>query len=357
MRRRLTSLLIPTFALSGALAVGGGCGEDPQPTTTPATSSASDEARVHGLTPEQAAEPLAVIGDTSITAGQFAEELASKGSFIRTRYNSPERRRELLDQMIRFELLAREAHRRGYDQLPEVERSRKQMMIRRFMEERFAQGGPETISAEDVRAYYDGHPSEFHTPEQLRASHILIRDRRTAQRVLSELLAAPSNLALYRRLAEQHNTDPATRERFGDLRFFSRPSERLENEPEIPAPVAEAAFEIEHIGGVYPQLVHTSDGYHIIKLTGRRAALNRSLEEAERPIRNRLWRQRREDAIESELTRLRSESDVQENLDALDDIHLDLPEGDSPTVLRPQIGPPSTLLPPGRNGASHGGTP
>jgi peptidyl-prolyl cis-trans isomerase C len=328
------------------LVFGGGCGEDEQPSDTPPSGADSNAARVNGLTPEQAAEPLATIGDTTITAGQFAEELASKGSFIRTRYNSPERRRELLDQMIRFELLAQEAHRRGYDALPEVERSRKQMMIRRYLEQRFEQGGPETVSQDDVRAYYEGHPSEFHTPEQVRASHILIRDRATAQRVLTQLLAAPSDLRLYRQLAEQHNADEATRARFGDLRFFSRPNERMENEPEIPAEVANAAFAIEHIGGIAPELVHTDAGYHIVKLTGRRAAMNRTLEEAERPIRNRLWRERREDAIEQEITRLRGESDVEENLDVLDDIHLDLPEGGSPTILHPQLEP--ELVPPPR---------
>ncbi len=348
MRRRLTLVLVPSLALSGALALGGGCGEDEQPTTTTHAGSESAGERVHGLTPEQAAEPLARIGDTTITVGQFAEELASKGSFIRTRYNSPERRRELLDQMIRFELLAQEAHRRGYDALPEVERSRKQIMIRRYMEQRFEQGGPETISADDVREYYESHPSEFHTPEQVRASHIQIRDRATAQRVLTQLLAAPNDLRLYRQLADQHNSDESTRDRFGDLRFFSRPSERMENEPEIPAALAEAAFQIEHIGGIHPELVRTDAGYHIVKLTGRRAAMNRTLAEAERPIRNRLWRERRESANEEELTRLRGEADVEENLDVLSDIHLDLPQGDAPT-LHPQLEPePAPLVPPPR---------
>lgn len=347
MRRRLTFVLLPSLALSGALAFGSGCGEDEHATTTNA-NAASDGPRVHGLTQEQAAEPLATIGDTTITVGQFAEELASKGSFIRTRYNSPERRRELLDQMIRFELLAQEAHRRGYDRLPEVERSRKQMMIRHYLEQRFEQGGPETISADDVRAYYEAHPTEFHTPEQVRASHIQIRDRATAQRVLTQLLAAPTDLRLYRQLAEQHNADQSTRDRFGDLRFFSRPSERMENEPAIAPELAEAAFHIEHIGGIYPELVHTDAGYHIVKLTGRRAAMHRSLEEAERPIRNRLWRERREHAIEEELQRLRGEADVQENLGVLDQIHLDLPEGGSPTVVHPQLEPEpaSELVPP-----------
>jgi peptidyl-prolyl cis-trans isomerase C len=338
MRRRLLWILIGSvFLASGLAGAGAGCGGDPTPTPDPSRPTDPNAPRVHGLTPEEAAQPLAVIGDTTITVGQFAEDLASKGSFIRTRYNSPERRREYLDQMIRFELLAQEADRRGYDELPEVVRTRKQVMIRRFLEQRTQQGGPESISAEDVRAFYDANQSEYHTPEQVRASHIQTRDRATAQRVLQQLLAAPDDLRLYRQLAEQHNVDDETRDRFGDLRFFSRPSERTANEPVVPDAVAEAAFRIERIGGIHPEVVESDRGFHVVKLTGRRAAMHRTLEEAERSIRSRLWRQRNEEAVQRLIDELRAEADVQENLDLLGEVRLEIPEGDSPTVTHPQL--------------------
>lgn len=340
MNRRLSFLVAASLGLSGGAAFWAvGCGDDASPTTGSAAANGESTTRVHGLTEEEARQPLVKVGDRTITLGDFANELASKGSFVRTRYNSPERRREFLDQMIRFELLAQEAERRGYDDLPEVARAKKQMMIRRFLEERFDQNGPESIPAEDVRAYYEAHPNEFHTPEQVRASHIQIRDRATAQRVLQQILASPDDLRLFRSLVEQHTTDEETRPRFGDLRFFSRPSERTETDPDVPAAVAEAAFSIDRIGGVYPELVQTERGFHIVKLTGRRAAMHRTLEEAERPIRNRLHRERREQAIQALIDELRAESDVEENFDVLREVRLDLPEGNSPTVLNPQLDP------------------
>lgn len=336
MRRNLSVFLLGSMTLTGSLlAAVQGCGGDSSSGSSPSPSD-PNAARVHGLTAEEAGQPLAVVGSTTITVGQFAEDLASKGSFIRTRYNSPERRREYLDQMIRFELLAQEAERRGYHELPEVARTRKQVMIRRFLAERTEQGGPESISAEDVRAFYEANPSEYNTPEQVRASHIQCRDRATAQRVLQQLLAAPDDLRLHRALAEQHNVDDETRDRFGDLRFFSRPGEPLGGEPVVPAPVAEAAFRIERIGGFHPEVVQSERGFHVVKLTGRRAAMHRSLEEAERSIRSRLWRQRSEEAVQRLIDELRADADVQENLELLRDVRLDLPEGDSPTVVHPQ---------------------
>lgn len=295
-----------------------------------------DGSRVHGLTPEQAAQTLAKIGSTEITVGAFANELSSKGSFVRTRYSSPERRREFLDQMIRFELLAQEAARRGLDQLPEVERSRKQILIRRFLEERFDHGGPETVSMGDVREYYESHPTEFHTPEQVRASHIQMQSRATAERVLRELQQNPGDQQLYRRLVAQHHTDSSTAESHGDLGFFSRPEQRTESEPEIPAAIANAAFALEQIGQYAPEVVESEAGFHVVKLTGRRAAMHRSLEEAARPIRNRLWRERREAGIEALISELRAEADVEENLDLLQQVRLELPEGDSPRLPNPQ---------------------
>lgn len=340
MRRRLLPLLLASGLASIAIALtGSGCGADETETGQIGDDNGSGEGpRTHGLTQAQAAHVLATIGDVEITVGQLAAELASKGSFIRTRYQSPERRREFLDQMIRFELLAQEAERRGYEDLPEVERTRKQMMIRRFLSERFEGGGPNAITDDDVREYYESHRTEFHTPAQVRASHIRCRDRATAQRVLRELAADPMSLRVYRRLAERYNTDPETRERFGDLRFFSRPDERTDGEPEIPPEVANAAFTIERIGGVHPEVVRTETGWHVVKLTGRRAAMHRSIEEAERPIRSRLWRERRESGIQRLIDELRAEADVEENLDMLGHVRIDLPEGNSPTVTTPRLG-------------------
>lgn len=349
MNRRLAALLLLSTLGSVALACsgegegtgGGGSGEGP---------------RVHGLTEEEAAQTLAKIGDHTITVGEFAEEIANKGPFLRTRYNSPERRRELLDQLVRFELLAQEADARGFDDAPEVQRTRKQILIRRFLKQEYEDRiQPTDVTDDEVRAYYEAHPAEFHQPEQVRVSHIVFAREADATRVLRQLQASPTDVRLFRQLAEQYDTDPATHDRFGDVGFFSRPEERREGEPEVPAEVATAAFSMETIGAIFPTVVHSARGFEILKLTGRRAALARSLDEASRPIRNRLWRERREHEIEALVERLTAEADVEEHLDVLDQIHIDVPEGSVPTVPEaPPVvpTPPVTSAPPPATGAT-----
>lgn len=316
------------IGLSLALAAGlvAGCGDDDEESTDGEDTAAAEPR--HGLTAEQASQVLAKIGDETITVGEFAQRLADQSPYLRARYNSPERRREFLENMIRFELLAQEAERRGLDELPEVEKLRKQMMIQQLMREQFEDRIQlDDVTDAEVEAYYEEHRDEFHKPTQVRASHIRFTDRAKGERVLAQILAAADDVDLFRRLTEEHNTDEATQgARRGDLRFFSEDGSRGEGQPDIPAPVAEAAFALERIGGVHRSLVEVDGAFHIVKLTGRRAALHRTLEEASRPIRNRIWREKRETAVEELVTRLRREANVEENPSVLADVRIDAPE-------------------------------
>lgn len=338
------AFLLTLLSTLASLAVGLGCGDDGTsggdgPSTGPQPGAETS----HGLTREQAAAVLVKVGEETITVGEFAERLADQSPYLRARYNSPERRREFLDNMVRFELLALEAQRRGLADLPEVQRTRKQVMIQQMMKELFEDRIQlADITDEEIRTYYEAHQTEFHKPEQVRASHILFTDRASAERVLAQLKRDPTDVNLFRSLAEAHNTDAATRDRFGDLRFFSRPEEREDGEPEVPEPVALAAFAIPEIGGLHPTVVQSPAGFHVVKLTGRRAALRRTLDEARRPIQNRLWREKRETAIDEFVARLRREANVQENLDLLSEVRIDVPDGDSPTAEPPG----SPIVPP-----------
>src|ERR1051326_937494 len=69
--------------------------------------------------PPQSAEelkaPLAKIDDVTITLGEFQERINRQSPYIRARYTSLEQKKDFLDSLIRFEVLAKEAYRRGFD--------------------------------------------------------------------------------------------------------------------------------------------------------------------------------------------------------------------------------------------------
>ncbi len=323
-RRRLVSASVLFLALSVGAAWG--CGNDKK--SQPGKETDTKVGARHGLTAEQAAEVLVQIGDKKITVGEFADELARQSPYVRARYNSPERRREFLDNMVRFELLAAEARRRGYDKLAEVQRVRKQVMIQQLMKEKFEEKIKlSDVSDKEVKAYYEAHPDEFDKPEQIRASHIQIKSPAAAARVLGQVLAKKDDAALFRKLADKHNEDEATKAQQGDLRFFGREPEETGQQAaagssaappiKVPKAVAKAAFRLKNIGDVHSELVESDAGFHVVKLTGKRAALKRTLEQASRPIRNRLWREKREQAIARYVAELRKTAKVEEFDDAL----------------------------------------
>jgi peptidyl-prolyl cis-trans isomerase C len=278
----------------------------------------------HGLTAQQAAEALVVIGDKTITVGEFAEQLADKSPYLRARYASPERRRELLEELVRFELLASEARRRGLDQSEEVLRTKRQLMVQQMMKAEFEDKVKlSDISEAETRAYYDAHPEEFNKPAQVRASAIILKDEAKAKKLLKQLQARPQDDALFRELASNQNDDPALRERAGDLQFFSQPSEQEPEEVHPPAGVAEAAFKLEKIGDLAPEPVKTEQGFAIVKLTGKRKELARTFDQTRRTIQHKLWRERREAALEGFVKSLRSQADVQENWSLLEQVKIE----------------------------------
>ena len=312
--------------LIGALVVpSAGCGGKKQEAATKETPRAPEqpnqENTKYGLTDEQAAKVLVKIGEREITLGDFAERLAAQSPYLRARYNSPERRREFLDNMIRFELLAIEANKRGHDELPEVKRVRKQVMVQRMMKKLFDDEGVKLgdIANDEIKSYYEANKAEFHKPEQVRASHILVKDKALAERILAALKKSPKDMQLFRKQAKEHNQDPATKARLGDLTFFYADAS-LPDQPEVEEPVRKAAFSLENTGDVYESVIKSDRGFHILKLTGKRAKLERSLEDAKRLIRNRLWREKREKAIQGFVEGLRKKADVKEDLSLLSQI-------------------------------------
>lgn len=309
--------------LAGGLAVAACGSKDDAP--APSGAQPKGPALKNGLTEEQGRQVLAKIGDTEITVAQFADRLSAQSPYLRSRYSTPERRREFLDSMVRFELLALEARKRGLDKDPDVLRVKRQTMVQQMMKETFDDKGVKLsdITDAEIQAYFDAHPDEFHKPEQRRASQIVFKDKAKAEAQLKKLLASPKDNELFVKTVKEFSQDADSKARDGDLRFFSKlPVEGDEG----PAPaVRDAVFAMDKSGDLNPQLVSTPAGLHILKLTSVRPALERTVQDARRLIQNRLWRQKREAAIEKFVSDLRTKAEVKENPELLSQVKIETP--------------------------------
>jgi peptidyl-prolyl cis-trans isomerase C len=297
-------------ALAAGLAVAGllgGCGHKKQDATPTPAASASSETSGE-VDPALLDRPLAKVGDKQITLGEYAAVLDRMNRFERMRFQSVDRRKALLDELIDLELLAAEAHRRGLDQRPEVEERVRQVLRDALLEQvRRELPGPDDLSPADVRRYYDEHGEEFTDPERRRVAHVVVADRALAAKVLSEALAAEAKgwgELVVRYSADRLRSRGLPPELMGDLGFVSPPGQSRGTNPLVPPPVREAVFAIAQQGKVHPQVVEADGQFHIVRLLARSEARRREFGEAERAVRVALARQRAveaEDKLEKDL--------------------------------------------------------
>lgn len=257
---------------------------------------------------EELAQPLAKIDDVTITLGEFQERVNRQSPYIRARYTSLEQKKEFLDSLIRFEVLAKEAYKRGLDKDPEVVRTMKQVMIQKLMRDEFdARVTADSVPEADMKAYYDANLAEYVKPEEIRVSAIILKNKAQADRVAIEARgdAGKTNKG-FRDLVMKYSADEDTKLRGGDLRYFDAQTK------DIPAPVVRAAFGLVNTGDV-SQTVDGGNGmFYVLKQTGRRKSMTKSFDDAKPAIRNKLFRD----------SRLKAQKDFVEGLKGVSKIEI-----------------------------------
>jgi peptidyl-prolyl cis-trans isomerase C len=274
-------------------------------------------------TPPQSAEELkavlAKIDDVSITLGEFQERINRQSPYIRARYTSLEQKKEFLDSLIRFEVLAKEAYRRGLDKDPEVVRTMKQVMIQKLMRDEFdAKVTADTVTDDEMKKYYDANLAEYVKPEEVRASAIILKNKAQADRVLLEARgdAGKTNKG-FRDLVTKYSADEETKLRGGDLRYFDNTTK------DVPAPVIKGGFALANTGDVSPVIDAGNGSFYILKQTGRRRSMTKTLDDAKPQIRNKLFRDKRLQAQKDFVDKLRGNAKIDINENNLAKVRID----------------------------------
>ena len=138
------------------------------------------------------------------------------------------------------------------------------------------------ISPQDIQRAYEDNQQQYSTPEQVRASHILLKtegkDDAAVKKQAEELLAKVKAGADFAQLATKYSEDDSSKVKGGDLDFFPKG----QMVPEFD----KTAFSMKP--GEISDLVKTQYGYHIIKLTDKKAAITKPLEEVRAQIEDQL---------------------------------------------------------------------
>jgi parvulin-like peptidyl-prolyl isomerase len=270
---------------------------------------------------------------------RFEEQALSQGQLV-DESQSDQLNRQALDTLIDIELLYQESQRRGFEISEErIEEQLNSLRTQFGDEEGYAAALEQigisdgelrtelgrqlaiqemidkditpatTVSEQESTDFYENNPAFFFSPEQVRASHILIlvspdageEEKSEARSRITEIrkrIVAGEDFA---ELAGQFSEDNSSMNG-GDLGFFQR--------EQMVKPFADAAFSLEI--GELSEVVTTQYGFHLIRVTDRKAESVVPFEQVQLKIFEYLQREKVMVAIEELAAQLRSQAEIQE---------------------------------------------
>jgi peptidyl-prolyl cis-trans isomerase C len=164
-----------------------------------------------------------------------------------------------------------------------------------------------------AREIYQIDRAKYATPEQVSASHILFdtkaRTSDEARKLAAEALAKANAGADFNVLAREVSEDRSAKSNSGQLGWFAF--------GEMDPAFAKAAFALTKTGEL-SQPVQSSFGWHVIRLDGRRPAVQKPFEEVRESILAELKQKYVNDEREAALAKLRTDPTIRANREAID---------------------------------------
>lgn len=199
----------------------------------------------------------------------------------------------IVNQMVNDRLVAIDAKKQNLDS-DSVTKQRIAEITEQVIRDRYVEKALDgKITDKAIKERYNELIKSIPDQNEIRASHILVADEKTAKDVLAKLNKGED----FAKLAKQYSTD-GTKENGGDLGYFIKGA----MVPEF----ADAAFALKK-GDVSKAPVKTQFGYHIIKVVDIRKHVKPTLEQ----IQDRIRAQLTDEQIRKMVDDLRAKSKVE----------------------------------------------
>lgn len=215
---------------------------------------------------------LAVVGDREIRQTDFDTLLQQIGPQRAMQFQSPEGQQQLLDELIHQELFLINGKAENIQATEEFKVELefvKDNMIKQFAIKNLLDNVK--VDDSEIKAFYGENAAMFKAEEAVTASHILVDSDEKAQTILAELKGDKS----FEDAAAEHSSCPSA-QNGGDLGEFTKGK----MVPEFEAVAFNMA--LNEVSDVVP----TQFGFHIIKVTAKTEAEQKSLEDAKDEIAN-----------------------------------------------------------------------
>ncbi|WP_242392092.1 peptidylprolyl isomerase [Anaeromyxobacter oryzisoli] len=277
--------------------------------------------------PRKTGPAVAKGNGVTITADEFKARLDEQSPFIRARYSTLERKKEFLDSLIRFEVLAREAEKQGLANDPDVQLTLKKIMVQKLVQKRFQDQNAAPLPDAELQAYYDQHRDDYVKPKRVRASAIVFnapegtpdRAKKTdlAKKALAKVKAEEkTNAMAFAQAVGEFSEDGASKPMAGDLAFKTQ----AELEQAYGKELASAVFTLK--AGETSGVIQGKQGLYIVKVTGQQEEMNRTFDQVKPQISARLSREKKTKEFDDYLKKLRADANVQIDEKVLDGVQI-----------------------------------
>lgn len=176
------------------------------------------------------------------------------------------------------------------------EKIRKRLLVKKVIQTDLVQNI--SITAEEIKSYYNEHKETFGRPEMVRVYQILLPTDDQAKEVLAEINRGSS----FQDMARTHSTSP-DKDKGGDLGFVAKGI--------LPEVLDKAIFKLKE-GKISP-VVKSGYGYHLFLVTEKKPASKPDLSRVTKTIRTRLKEEKLEQVYGTWLAKLRSRYEVEVN--------------------------------------------
>lgn len=267
----------------------------------------------------------------ALGANDIAKRAAMQPPAVRQMLAAPAQRKSFVENLVKFELLAQEAMREGYDKDPQFIQDSKQRLGQMALDKDVtAPLSAKAPTDDDLKRFYEQNKGALSRPERIRIAAIsfaapegdvLARatKREAAKAALAEVRKRAKDYYGFGEVAHARTEDVAARASNGELPFMSW----AELAARYGEPLSNAAFGLEKPNDVYDGVVETRTGFHVVKLVGREAAYEPRFEDVKESIRQRLVAEARADALKKYLDDLWKKADVRIDEKALQAVKVD----------------------------------
>jgi peptidyl-prolyl cis-trans isomerase C len=205
----------------------------------------------------------------SIDTKEIQMELERFPAEGRVQLSSPAAMQNNVANIYARRVLAKDAVKEGLDTNPlviaAIEKAKERILSDAMLEKIDQKNQP---SLQDLEAWaqtsYRANSKKYEQPEQVRASHILIRTAEPDAKVKAEaILKELRNGADFSKLAKDKSQDPGSAAKGGDLGFFGR--------GRMIKPFEDTAFGMAKAGDI-SEVIESPFGFHIIRLDEKKPA-------------------------------------------------------------------------------------